>query len=45
MVRRTQGGAYILRNTLDKELSHRIPVNQLRLVSMEGNLSPDSFEV
>jgi transposase InsO family protein len=45
VVRRTQGGAYILRNTLDEELSHRVPVNQLRLVSMEGNLSPDSFEV
>jgi hypothetical protein len=45
VVRRTQGGSYILRNTLDEELSHRVPVNQLRLVSMEGNLSPDSFEV
>ncbi len=45
VVRRTTGGSYILRNTLNEELSHRVPINQLRLVSLEGNLSPDSFEV
>jgi hypothetical protein len=45
LVRRTTGGSYILRNTLNEELSHRVPINQLRLISLEGNLSPDSFEV
>ncbi len=45
VVLRTTGGCYILRHTLNEELSHRVPINQLRLVSLEVNFSPDSFEV
>jgi hypothetical protein len=44
-VRRTTGRAYNLKDAHSEELSHRVPVNQLRLISLERNLSPDSFEV
>jgi hypothetical protein len=36
VVRKTTGGAYILKDTQSEELSHRVPGNQLRLVSLEG---------
>jgi hypothetical protein len=45
VVRRTRGGAYVLRDATNSELAQLVPVSQLRLVSYEGNLSPDSFEV
>ncbi|OBQ27869.1 MAG: hypothetical protein AN485_24265, partial [Anabaena sp. MDT14b] len=35
----------VLRAFIPLHHIHRVPVNQLRLVSLEGNLSPDSFEV
>ncbi len=45
VVRRSRGGAYALRDTTRDELSQRVPASQLKLISYEGNLSPDSFEV
>jgi transposase InsO family protein len=45
VVRRSRGGAYVLRDTTRDELSQRVPASQLKLISYEGNLSPDSFEV
>ena len=43
--RRNRGGAYLLRDSTGDQLIDRIPVSQLRLISYEGSLSPDSFEV
>ncbi|OBQ32496.1 MAG: hypothetical protein AN485_21335 [Anabaena sp. MDT14b] len=45
VVRRTRGGSYILRDTTNDIVTQGVPVSQLRLVSYENNLSPDSFEV
>jgi len=43
--RRNRGGAYFLRDATSAEITAKVPASQLRLVSPEGNLSPDSFEV
>jgi hypothetical protein len=45
VARRTHGGSYILRDTTNEIVTQGVPVSQLRLVSYENNLSPDSFEV
>jgi hypothetical protein len=45
VVRRSRSGGYILKDTLNEELVQKVPASQLRLVSYEGGLSPDSFEV
>jgi hypothetical protein len=45
VIRRNRGGAYLLRDSTGEQLVDRIPVSQLRLISYEGSLSPDSFEV
>ncbi len=42
---RSRGGPYTLRDTTNDVLSHKVPASQLRLVSYEGGLCPDSFEV
>ena len=45
MVQRSRSGTYILRDTTNDLLSNKVPASQLRLVSFEGALSPDSFKV
>jgi hypothetical protein len=45
VVHRFRGGPYTLRDTTNDLLCHKVPASQLRLVSYEGALSPDSFEV
>ncbi len=45
VIRRNRGGAYLLRDSTGAQLLDRVPVSQLRLISFEGSLSPDSFEV
>jgi transposase InsO family protein len=45
VILRSRSGGYVLRDTLNEELVHKVPASQLRLVSYEGTLSPDSFEV
>ncbi len=45
VIRRNRGGAYLLRDSTGDQLIDRIPVSQLRLISYEGSLFPDSFEV
>ena len=45
VVHRSRGGPYTLRDSTNDLLCHKVPASQLRLVSYEGALSPDSFEV
>jgi len=45
VVRRNAGGAYLLRDHTGDIVAQRAPVDQLRLVSLEGNISPESFIV
>jgi hypothetical protein len=45
VVQRSRSGAYLLRDSTNDLLSHKVPASQLRLISFEGALSPDSFEV
>ncbi len=45
VVQRSQSGAYLLRDSTNDLLSHKVPASLLRLISYEGALSPDSFEV
>ncbi len=40
VVRRSRGGAYVLRDTTRDEISQRVPASQLKLISYEGNLLP-----
>jgi transposase InsO family protein len=45
VVQRSRSGAYLLREATDDRLVQKVPPSQLRLISYEGALSPDSFEV
>lgn len=45
VVRRNRGGSYLLRDATGCLLPGTHPISQLRLVSYENNISPDSFEV
>jgi hypothetical protein len=45
VMRRTRGGTYILRDQTGEVSAKGTPVSQLRLISYENNISPDSFEV
>jgi transposase InsO family protein len=45
VIQRSRGGAYLLRDSTNDLLVQKVPASQLRLISYEGALSPDSFEV
>jgi Chromo (CHRromatin Organisation MOdifier) domain len=45
VVSRSRGGPYILRDSTNEELVQKVPASRLRLISYEGHLAPDSFEV
>ncbi len=45
VVQRSRSGTYLLRDTTIDLLANRVPASQIRLVSFEGALSPDSFEI
>jgi hypothetical protein len=45
VVQRSRSGAYLLRDATNDLLVQKVPASQLRLISYEGALSPDSFEV
>jgi hypothetical protein len=45
IIQRSRGGAYLLRDSTNDLLVQKVPASQLRLISYEGALSPDSFEV
>jgi hypothetical protein len=45
VVRRNRGGSYLLKDATGCLLPGGTPIHQLRLISYENNISPDSFEV
>ncbi len=45
VVQHSRGGAYLLRDTTNDLLTNKVPASQLRLISYEGGLFPDSFDV
>ena len=45
VVRRNAGGAYLLRDRTGDIVAQRAPADQLRLVSLEGNISAESFVI
>jgi hypothetical protein len=45
IIRRTRGGPYLLRDSLNNQLIEKVPAAQLKLISYEGAPSPDTFEV
>ena len=45
VIKRNRGGAYVLRDSANSVLPRPTPVSQLRLVSHESAINPDSFEV
>ncbi len=45
VVQRSRSGACLLRDSTNDLLVQKVPASQLRLISYEGALSPDSFEV
>jgi hypothetical protein len=45
VVRRNAGGAYLLRDRTGEVVQQKAPADQLRIVSLEGNLSSDSFTI
>jgi hypothetical protein len=45
IIRRTRGGPYLLRDSLNNQLIEKVPAARLKLISYEGAPSPDTFEV
>ena len=45
VLQRNRGGSYVLRDATNALVPRPTPLSQLRLVSYEGALNPDSFEV
>jgi transposase InsO family protein len=45
VIRRTRGGPYLLRDSLNNQLVEKVPAAHLKLVSYEKAPSPDTYEI